>query len=73
MTKADLLRQVLELPENERLEIAEAIWASLSDPDALPLLSWQMDLLDERLARSEGEEGRNWEEVRSEIWPPRLG
>ena len=71
MTKAELQRQALELPENERLELADTIWASLSDPDALPLPAWQRDLLDERLASSEAEEGRDWEEVRAEIWPPR--
>jgi putative addiction module component (TIGR02574 family) len=69
MTKAEIERQVLELPETERLEIAEAIWTSLSNPDALPLPQWQRELLDERLASSEAEEGRDWEEVRAEIWP----
>ncbi|HYG61934.1 MAG TPA: addiction module protein, partial [Thermoanaerobaculia bacterium] len=64
-----LERQVLDLPEEERLEIAETIWSSLRDPDALPLPAWQRDFLDERLASSEGEEGRDWEEVRAEIWP----
>ncbi len=56
MIKADIERQVLELPEPERLEIAEAIWASLSNPDALPLPQWQRELLDERLASSEAED-----------------
>ena len=71
MTKAELQRQALELPENERLELADTIWASLSDPDALSLPAWQRDLLDERLASSEAEEGRDWEEVRAKIWPPK--
>ena len=71
MTKAELQRQALELPENERLELADTIWASLSDPDVLSLPTWQRDLLDERLASSEAEEGGDWEEVRAEIWPPK--
>lgn len=70
MTKVEIQRQVLELPEAERIEIAEAIWASLGDPDALPLPQWQRDLLDERLASLDTEEGRDWEEIKAEIWPP---
>lgn len=69
MTRTEIQRQILELPENERLELADAIWASLEDPDALELPAWQRELLDERLAASETEEGRDWEEIRSEIWP----
>jgi hypothetical protein len=50
MTKAEVQREVMELPEDERLEVADAIWASLDDLDAHPLPSWQRDLLSERLA-----------------------
>jgi len=69
MTMAEIKRQVLELQEEERLEVAEAIWASLDNPDASPLPSWQRDLLDERLASIGTEEGRDWEDVKAEIWP----
>lgn len=69
MTKAEIQRQVLDLPQEERLEVAEAIWASLDDQQALPLPQWQRELLDERLASSENEEGRDWEDLRAEIWP----
>jgi len=70
MTTAEIKRQVMELPEEERLEVAEAIWASLDNLDARPLPSWQRDLLDERLASLETEDGRDWEDVKAEIWPP---
>lgn len=70
MTKAEIKQQVMELPEEERLEVAEAIWASLDNLDARPLPSWQRDLLDERLASLETEEGRDWDDVKAEIWPP---
>jgi putative addiction module component (TIGR02574 family) len=70
MTKAEIERRVMELPEKERLEIAETIWSSLESPDALPLPSWQRDLLNERRASLETEEGRDWEDVKAEIWPP---
>jgi putative addiction module component (TIGR02574 family) len=71
MTRAEIQREVMELPERERLEIAEAIWSSLDNPDILPLPQWQKDLLDERLASLETEEGRDWEDVKAEIWPSR--
>ena len=71
MTRAEIQLKVMELPQEERLEIAEAIWSSLDDPDALPLPQWQKDLLDERLASLGTEEGRDWEDVKAEIWPLR--
>jgi putative addiction module component (TIGR02574 family) len=71
MTKLEIQHKVLELPEEDRLELAEAIWASVSNPDAFPLPPWQRELLAERLADSREEEGRDWEEVRAEIWPSR--
>jgi len=69
MTKTEIERQVMELPQAERLEIADAVWASLDDPDTLPLPRWQRDLLDERLASIDSEEGKDWEDVKAEIWP----
>lgn len=69
MTKIEIQQQALSLPEEERLEVAEAIWASLGDPDALPLPEWQQRLLDERLAASEGDEGTDWEDVKAKLWP----
>jgi putative addiction module component (TIGR02574 family) len=67
MTKTEIQRQALELPEPERLEIADAIWVSLNDPDSLPLPKWQRDLLEERLAASESEKGLDWQEVRAKL------
>lgn len=69
MTRVEIQRQVMELPEEERLALADAIWASLDNPDAMPLPQWQRDLLDERLASAEAEEGRDWEDIKAEIWP----
>lgn len=68
MTKAELERQVLELPEDERIEVAEAIWASL--PDTHPLPQWQRELLDERLAAGDDEPSMDWEDFEAEVWPP---
>jgi putative addiction module component (TIGR02574 family) len=72
MTKVEIQRQVMELPEEERLAITDAIWASLDNPAAMPLSQWQRDLLDERLASAEAEEGRDWEDIKAEIWPQAL-
>lgn len=69
MTKAEIKRQALELPEEERLEVADAIWASLEDADVLSLPQWQRALLDERLSGLDSEEGRDWEDVKAEVWP----
>lgn len=69
MTKVEIQREVMELPEEERIEIAEAIWSSLGDPNVLPLPQWQRDLLNERLPSVDTEEGRDWEEIKAEIWP----
>ncbi|MEO6196243.1 MAG: addiction module protein [Thermoanaerobaculia bacterium] len=71
MTRAEIQLKVMALPEEERLEIAEAIWSSLDNPNALPLPQWQKDLLDERLASLGTEKGRDWEDVKAEIWPLR--
>jgi len=61
----ELERQVLELPEGERLEVAEAIWASLSETHPLP--AWQKDLLDERLAAIEAGPSKDWEDFKAEV------
>jgi hypothetical protein len=39
----------------------------LIDSDVAP--QWQRDLLDERLASCESEEGRDWEDLKAEVWP----
>lgn len=67
MSKAESQRQVLELPEEDRLEIAETIWSSLENPNTVPLPQWQRALLDERRASLKAEEGRDWEDVKADF------
>lgn len=67
MTKIELREHLLELPEYERLEIADALWTSLGDPDLLPVPEWQQSLLAERLATSEDDPGVDWEEFRASL------
>lgn len=66
MTKAQMLEKVLELPVEERLEVAEAIWASLDPSANLPLPDWQRELLDERIAVAESDPhaGTPWPKVK---------
>lgn len=73
MTKAEIAQQALKLPERERFELADTLWASLDQPtayqDSSPLPEWQRRLLDERLNTSADEEGEDWEQVKAQIWP----
>ena len=49
MGKQELVAEILSLPVEDRLDLAEAIWASISAaPDALPLTDWQKEELDRR-------------------------
>jgi putative addiction module component (TIGR02574 family) len=64
-----LLEEVLSLPENERLELASEIIASVDGPrDANWEAAW-LGELDRRVdaARSRGETGADWTDARSRI------
>ena len=70
MTKAELHRQVLALPANEKLKLVEEVWCSLA-PDEIPVPDWQVELIDERLQELEEhpETGESWQQVEKQIWP----
>lgn len=64
--KQDLVAEILEMALDERVELVEAIWDSISAvPEALPLTSWQREELDRRLAEYEAnpDSGATMEEV----------
>ena len=70
MKTAELTRQALELPADERRALAEALWESLEGENAvLPLLDWQLDLLDQRRAEAERDPSVwvEWPEVESDL------
>ncbi|HXU29810.1 MAG TPA: addiction module protein [Thermoanaerobaculia bacterium] len=70
MVTLALRQTVLELPAEDRQELAEALWDSLEiAPAALP--AWQREILQTRLAELEAnpEAGSSWEEVEARIWP----
>jgi putative addiction module component (TIGR02574 family) len=49
--KQELVTEILALPVAERMLLVEVIWDSVAAvPEALPLVQWQKDELDQRLA-----------------------
>lgn len=68
------IRKLLELPVDERLELAQILWESVEPEEEARFLSvpdWQRRILDERLAdieRNPGDE-QTWEQVKAELWP----
>jgi putative addiction module component (TIGR02574 family) len=75
MTKATV-DELLRLPAEDRMELAQMLWDSLGPEDPtqlLPIPSWQRALLSERqedVTRNPGAE-QGWEEVEAELWPKR--
>lgn len=70
MTKTELKSEALQLPVEDRLELAEALWESLEQEPLQPELpAWQRELLDERVAADETAPvaGSSWEEVKQRI------
>jgi putative addiction module component (TIGR02574 family) len=66
----DLVAEILALPIEERVQLVDAIWDSISAvPEALPLTQWQREELDRRLAEFEAdpEAGSTLEEVFARI------
>ena len=64
------LSALLELSPDEKLDIIEALWASLNQsPELIPLPEWQKQELDRRQAEYEANPGPllTWEEVQANI------
>ena len=68
MTKAQLREELLKLPFDERIEIAEMLVAS---DGSLPLRDWQMRAIDTALEEYRERPGgeQTWNEVEAELWP----
>ena len=70
MGKQELVAEILSLPVEERIDLVEAIWASISAvPEALPLTNWQKAELDRRVEEMEADPdgGLTMEEVFADI------
>ena len=74
LSKAEVKRQALELPPQERVDLVVEVWNSLQ-PEELPIPVWQRDLVRERLDALEAmdpvERSTPWEEVRDRVFPGR--
>ena len=67
---ADLLERVKALPLTERIELAEALWESITDEGhEPPLTPAQAEELDRRLEehRRNPQAGIPWEQVKAEL------
>jgi putative addiction module component (TIGR02574 family) len=69
MTKEEI-QKLLELPAEERLELAQALWQSLeADVGALPVTEAQRAVLDERLEAflAQPNDVLTWSEVKAKL------
>ena len=66
--KPGLLDEVLGLPPNERVEVLDAVWETLS-PEDLPVTGEERALLDARMADLEvrPQDQSAWSEVRARL------
>ena len=71
MTSTELRRQMLQLPSEDRLQLALELWDSLGED--VPVPQWHWRVVRERLAELEGqnpeERSTPWEDVRRRVWP----
>jgi len=70
MTRAEL-KSLLDLPVEERAELARLLWQSLEQEREVLLTAEDKKVIEERLAEMERnpDAGIPWEEVRAELWP----
>ncbi|MDX2158596.1 MAG: addiction module protein [Hyphomicrobiaceae bacterium] len=64
------LRELLALPAEERLALAEALWLSLeAESSLIPVPDWHRQLLDERIAADNQDEGpgETWTDLRRRL------
>lgn len=68
MNKA-LLKELLELTPEERIELAEELWDSIEPQDMPPLTADQKEEIERRLAEHRRDPGTaiTWEEVKARL------
>jgi putative addiction module component (TIGR02574 family) len=69
MNKA-LLKELMELSPEERIQLAEDLWDSITPEEVPPLTDEQKREIDRRLAEHEKkpERASPWEEVMARLW-----
>jgi putative addiction module component (TIGR02574 family) len=71
MTRESLLAEALRLNSDERLQLVEDLWDSISEvPDAVALTAEQVALLESRLKahRTDPAGASDWEEVKARLF-----
>ena len=65
-------QEIFNLTAEERLQLIESLWDSLS-PSEVPLPEWHKQLIDQRLEdhRRNPDDSSSWEELRDELFPSR--
>jgi putative addiction module component (TIGR02574 family) len=65
-------QEIFNLTAEERLQLIESLWDSLS-PAEVPVPEWHKQLIDQRLDdhRRNPEDSSSWEELRDELFPGR--
>ena len=72
MASTPLLKQILELPPEQRLQLVEDIWDSLAQSEAsVPVPEWHRRELDRRLADPDEKATLSWDEVQERLKPKR--
>ena len=66
MSAAEIIAQVRSLPPNERLEIAEQIWAELGDGMETPDMLAELDRRAEEFIKNPSDTVP-WEQVRADV------
>ena len=70
MINADTLDELLALPAEDRLILAEALWDSLArEPSKVPVPDWHREIIEQRLAEDDAEpdSGETWAELRGRL------
>lgn len=72
MDSSPLLKQILELPPEQRLQLVEDIWDSLARSEQnVPVPDWHRQELDRRLADPREDATLSWDEVQQRLKPRR--
>lgn len=70
MAVTPLLKQILDLPAEQRLQLVEDIWDSLAQSEAsVPVPEWHRQELDRRLADPAEETTESWDAVQQRLKP----
>jgi putative addiction module component (TIGR02574 family) len=68
MVATPLLKQILDLPADQRLQLVEDIWDSLAQSEAsVPVPEWHREELDRRLADPAENATESWDTVRQRL------